>query len=66
MTEPAAMHAHIMDRADFRRARPEYRNPRPGTITKTCMARVSIAVLEIDACDAFGRNGHTIEDATIM
>ena len=35
ITLPAAMQAHIIDSADFLRARPEYRNPRPGTITKT-------------------------------
>lgn len=35
MTEYAIMQAHIMDNADFLRARPEYRNPRPGTIKKT-------------------------------
>ena len=30
-----AMHAQIMLRADFRRARPEYRNPRPAGMTST-------------------------------
>ena len=35
MIEPAAIQAHIMDRADFLRARPEYKKPRPGTIIRT-------------------------------
>ena len=35
MMLPAAMQAHIIERADFLRASPEYRKPRPGTIIKT-------------------------------
>jgi len=35
MTEPATIQAHISDKADFLRARPEYKKPRPGTITNT-------------------------------
>ena len=35
MIEKEAIHAQIIDRADLRRARPEYRKPRPGTMTKT-------------------------------
>jgi hypothetical protein len=35
MTLPAAIQAHIIDRADFLRARPEYKKPRPGTMTNT-------------------------------
>lgn len=38
MTEKDAMHAHIMESADFRLARPEYRNPSPGIMTKTIHA----------------------------
>jgi hypothetical protein len=30
-----AIQAQIMLRADLRRAKPEYRKPRPGTMTKT-------------------------------
>jgi hypothetical protein len=29
------MHAQIMERADFLRANPEYRKPRPGIISRT-------------------------------
>lgn len=35
ITLRAAIQAHIIDRADFLRARPEYRKPRPGTIINT-------------------------------
>lgn len=35
MTDIEAIQAQIILRADFRRARPEYRNPSPGTITIT-------------------------------
>lgn len=35
MTEYDAIHANIMLRADFLRARPEYRKPRPGIMTMT-------------------------------
>lgn len=33
--EKEAIQAQIMDKADFRRARPEYRNPRPGIMSRT-------------------------------
>jgi hypothetical protein len=35
MTENDAIHAHIIDKADFRRASPEYRNPSPGIMRRT-------------------------------
>jgi hypothetical protein len=35
MMLPAAIQAHIMERADFLLARPEYKNPRPGTMIRT-------------------------------
>ena len=35
MMEKEAIQAQIMDSADFLRARPEYRKPRPGIISKT-------------------------------
>lgn len=35
MIEKLAMHAHIMLSADFLRARPEYRKPRPGIMITT-------------------------------
>jgi hypothetical protein len=35
MTEKEPIQAHIIERADFRRASPEYRNPRPGIMSKT-------------------------------
>jgi hypothetical protein len=35
MTVTAIIHAQINDRADFLRARPEYRKARPGTIINT-------------------------------
>lgn len=35
MIEKDAIHAQIMDSADLRRARPEYRNPSPGTMMRT-------------------------------
>jgi len=35
MTEKVAMVIHSIVRADFRRARPEYKNPRPGIMTTT-------------------------------
>lgn len=35
MTEKEAMHAQIMESADFLRARPEYRKPMPGIMTRT-------------------------------
>jgi len=35
MTEAENMQAQIRDSADFLRARPEYRNASPGTMTKT-------------------------------
>jgi len=35
MIEQDAMQAQIMLSADFLRASPEYRNPRPGTMTST-------------------------------
>ena len=35
MTEHDAMQAHTMLNADFLRARPEYRKPRPGTMSNT-------------------------------
>ena len=35
MTEKEAMVIQIMVRADFLRARPEYRNPKPGIMTTT-------------------------------
>lgn len=35
MTVTAIIHAHISDNADFLRARPEYRKPRPGTMMST-------------------------------
>lgn len=41
MTDIEPMQAQIIDSADFRRARPEYRNPSPGTMTKT-MAEATI------------------------
>ena len=34
-TADEARTAQINESADFRRASPEYRNPRPGTMTKT-------------------------------
>ena len=33
--EQEAMQAQIMDKADFLRAKPEYRKPRPGIMTNT-------------------------------
>jgi hypothetical protein len=35
MTENEPMHAQIMERADFLLANPEYKNPRPGIISRT-------------------------------
>lgn len=35
ITEKEAMQAQIMERADFRRAKPEYKKPSPGTMTRT-------------------------------
>lgn len=35
MTEKLAIQAQIMLRADFLRARPEYKKPRPGIMTTT-------------------------------
>jgi hypothetical protein len=35
MTVDEAIQAHINDKADFLLARPEYKNPRPGTIINT-------------------------------
>ena len=35
MTENDAIQAQIIDSADFLRARPEYRKPRPGIMTTT-------------------------------
>jgi len=35
MTEKEAMHAQIIESADFRRASPEYRKPIPGIMTST-------------------------------
>jgi hypothetical protein len=35
MTEHEPIQAHIIDKADFLRARPEYRKPRPGIMTNT-------------------------------
>lgn len=35
MTEKDAIQAKIMERADFLRAKPEYRKPRPGTMRST-------------------------------
>ena len=35
MIEKEPMQAQIILRADFRRARPEYRKPRPGIMTST-------------------------------
>ena len=33
--EKEAIHAQIIDKADFRRASPEYRKPSPGIISRT-------------------------------
>ena len=41
MTEAENIHAQIRDRADFLRARPEYRKARPGIMTMT-MAEATI------------------------
>ena len=38
MTENEPMQAKIMLKADFRRARPEYKKPRPGIMTTTMAA----------------------------
>ena len=35
MTEKLAMQVHIIVRADFRRASPEYKKPSPGIMTTT-------------------------------
>lgn len=35
MTDIEPIHAQIMLNADLRRASPEYKKPRPGTITST-------------------------------
>lgn len=43
LNEP--MHAMIILRADFLRARPEYRKPRPGTMTTT-MAEATMMYAE--------------------
>jgi hypothetical protein len=42
MTEDEAIHAQIIERADLRRARPEYRKPKPGTMIKTMHAEMRI------------------------
>jgi hypothetical protein len=42
MTEKEAIHAQIMDRADLRRARPEYRKPSPGTMINTMHDEIMI------------------------
>ena len=45
MTEKEAMQAQIMDKADFLRARPEYKNPSPGIMIKT-MAEATMMYAE--------------------
>lgn len=42
MTEKEAMVTHIMVRADFRLASPEYKNPSPGIMTTTMAEAIII------------------------
>ena len=54
------MTAKIIESADFLRANPEYKNPRPGTMTSTCVLCQSL----FHSCERV--SVLTIAEATIM